>query len=100
MNSTRIFVLTVLLMLSACGGGSDGSSGNSGSLSQQPTAKTLSIQPIAQEEPDWCYAASTQMIFVYYGLPSFNQADYQCGIVGLFNEYSIPQCFQIGRAHV
>ena len=91
-HSVRTVLLTVILMLSACGG-SDGSSGNSVSPSVQPTARTLSIQPIAQEEPDWCYAASTQMIFVYYGLPSFNQADYQCGIVGLFNQYSIPQCF-------
>jgi len=98
-NSARIFLVALLLMLSACGGGSggsggsDGSGGNSSSLSQQQSAKSLSIRPIAQEEPDWCYAASTQMIFAYYGLPAVNSVDYQCGIVGMFNEYSIPQCF-------
>ena len=41
----------------------------------------------------WCYAASTQMIFVYYDLPPVNPGDYQCGIVGMFNEYSYPACF-------
>jgi hypothetical protein len=94
-DPVRIFLLTLLLMLSACGadGGGGESSGNSGSQSQQqPTAKSLSIQPIAQEEPDWCYAASTQMIFAYYRLPAFNP-DYQCGIVAVFNANSYPACF-------
>jgi len=81
-------------MLCACegGGGSGDGSSNSG---QQVTAKTLSIAPVAQQEPDWCYAASAQMIFQYYGLQTLNPNSYQCGVVGLFNAYITqqnPQC--------
>jgi len=81
-------------MLCACGGdgGSGGSSSNSG---QQATTRILSITPVAQQEPDWCYAASAQMIFQYYGVRTLNPDSYQCGIVGLFNAYitqQYPQC--------
>ncbi len=100
-GSVRVLLVTVLLILSACGGGGGGSSGGGGGGtggtggtggSQFPSAQSLSIQPIAQEEPDWCYAASTQMIFIYYGLPAAN-LDYQCGIVAIFNYNSNPSCF-------
>lgn len=92
-GSVRVLLVTVLLTLSACGGGGGGNSGTGGSPSQPPpTSQSLSIPPIAQEEPDWCYAASTQMIFVYYGLPTLNP-DYQCGIVAIFNINNNPPCF-------
>jgi Peptidase_C39 like family len=91
---SKCFLLVIGFVLSACGGGgaSGGGSSNSG---PQPTAQTLSITPVAQQEPDWCYAASAQMIFQYYGLETLNSSSYQCGIVGLFNSYitqQYPQC--------
>jgi hypothetical protein len=43
----------------------------------------LNITPIAQQSPEWCYAASSAMILDYLGVPDINPGgDYQCGVVG------------------
>jgi hypothetical protein len=77
---------TFILLIAGCG-----SSGDSPAPQSAAQQRVLSIQPIAQEETDWCYAASAQMIFIYYGLPSVNSANYQCGVVAVFNAYVYPQ---------
>ena len=44
---------------------------------------SIVIPPIQQETAEWCWLAVGEMIFRYYGLPSFNPVgDYQCGIIG------------------
>lgn len=57
------------------------------------TATTLPIAPSMQETPVWCWAASAEMVFQYYGLPNLNPAgDYQCGIVAAAFSSSYPAC--------
>jgi hypothetical protein len=52
---------------------------------QERGARSLSIAPIAQQTPVWCWAASAEMVFRHYGLPSINPFDnYQCGIVAAY----------------
>jgi hypothetical protein len=46
-------------------------------------ATVLGIPPIAQQTPEWCFAASSAMIMQYLGYPNLNPGgDYQCGVVG------------------
>jgi hypothetical protein len=46
-------------------------------------AKDLGIQPIAQQAPEWCWAAASEMVLSYYEVPNINPGgNYQCGIVG------------------
>src|SRR5215469_210341 len=90
MRRVGYVVVAVCLGFGGCGGGGGGS-GDSGSTPPVGTSKTLAIAPIAQEENDWCYAASAEMIFLYYGLPSLNANNYQCGVVAAFNAYVYPQ---------
>lgn len=47
-----------------------------------PGSNVLSVRPVEQQTPEWCWLASAQMIFVYYGIPPVNGISYQCGIVG------------------
>jgi hypothetical protein len=43
--------------------------------------KTLPISPVSQKLPAWCWLASGEMVFRYYGIPNFNPAGiYQCGL--------------------
>lgn len=42
--------------------------------------ETLSIAPLYQDTPVWCWAASGEMIFRHFGVPAVNPR-YQCGIV-------------------
>jgi len=45
--------------------------------------RTLPISPTFQQTVVWCWAASAEMVFRYYGLPNLNPGgNYQCGIVG------------------
>jgi Papain-like cysteine protease AvrRpt2 len=44
---------------------------------------TLPIDPVIQQTPEWCWAASSQMVLQYLGYPNLNRAgNYQCGVVG------------------
>ncbi len=80
-------------LLMACGGGAGTQATSSTSATPQGTARTLAITPIAQQTAEWCWAASAQMIFAYYGLPNLNPGnDYQCGIVAAAVGPSSP-CF-------
>jgi hypothetical protein len=49
-----------------------------------PISQQLSVSAVFQQTPEWCWAASLQMVAQYYGLPDGNPAGtYQCGIVAL-----------------
>ena len=53
--------------------------------SPQVSARTLPITPIAQQTEVWCWAATAEMVFRHYGLPSVNPfGNYQCGIVAAY----------------
>lgn len=46
-------------------------------------AEKLSIPPVAQESPVWCWVTVGEMVFRYYDVPNVNPfGDYQCGIIG------------------
>lgn len=43
----------------------------------------LSIQPVAQRTPVWCWLAVGEMVFKHFDVPNVNPAGiYQCGIIG------------------
>ena len=45
----------------------------------------LSVTPIAQATEVWCWAATAEMVFRHYGIPSINPVGgYQCGIVAAY----------------
>jgi hypothetical protein len=47
--------------------------------------KTLDIDPVYQDLPEWCWVASGEMVLKYSNEPNVNPAGiYQCGIIGLF----------------
>jgi hypothetical protein len=47
-----------------------------------PAPEMLSIPPVFQETPVWCWLAVGEMVHRYYGLPTLNPAgDFQCGLV-------------------
>jgi hypothetical protein len=47
-------------------------------------AEDLSIGPVQQDTPEWCWLAVGEMIFTYYDIPNLNPAGlYQCGVVGV-----------------
>ena len=70
-------VLSLLLALVNCGGGS------STSTQTQNTNVVLPIAPVMQETPDWCWLAGGQMVFQYFQVPAVNP-NYQCGIIAAF----------------
>jgi hypothetical protein len=46
-------------------------------------SRVLTIAPIAQQTPVWCWAAVAEMLLRHLGYPGINPAgNYQCGIVG------------------
>lgn len=46
-------------------------------------ADDLDIDPVIQQTPVWCWAATSEMILKYYGFPNLNPGgNYQCGVVG------------------
>jgi hypothetical protein len=50
-----------------------------------PKQVELDIPAIAQQTEVWCWAASAEMILLYYHEPNLNPAgDYQCGVVGAY----------------
>ena len=43
----------------------------------------LSIPPVAQRTPVWCWVAVGEMVFEHFGVPNVNPVgNYQCGIIG------------------
>jgi hypothetical protein len=74
--------MAFLICLAGCGGKNNNPSPGTGPTPPPVTSKLLPISPVYQETPEWCWAATSQMLFTYYGLPDLNGAgDYQCGIV-------------------
>src|SRR5205814_7234312 len=57
------------------------------------SAETLSISPVMQETPDWCWLAVGQMIFEHFNIPAVN-GDYQCGIVAFWGARPTPYGWQ------
>jgi hypothetical protein len=72
-----LLLLISPLMVTGC------SSGNSSGSNTGNSSQILAIQPVSQETPDWCWLASGQMIFQFFGIPAVNP-NYQCGIIGVF----------------
>ena len=61
----------------------------------QPTTEQLSISPVAQETPEWCWLAVGQMIFQHFNIRNVNPAgDYQCGIVAFWGAVLTPYGWQ------
>src|SRR2546421_11035235 len=55
----------------------------------------LSISPVAQETPEWCWLAVGQMIFQHFNIRNVNPAgDYQCGIVAFWGAVPTPYGWQ------
>lgn len=49
---------------------------------KQAVAEDLSISPVAQQTPVWCWAAAAEMVFDHYGFPNLNPGgNFQCAIV-------------------
>src|SRR5262249_7148560 len=56
-------------------------------------AAVLGIPPVAQQTPEWCWAASAQMVFQYLGFPNLNQVgNYQCGVVAAQGGQCMANC--------
>jgi hypothetical protein len=59
------------------------------------TSRQLSIEPVFQATPQWCWAATAEMVFRHYGLPTVNPVGhYQCGIIGVAGAIGVlpPVC--------
>lgn len=57
---------------------------------------TLSILPVMQQTKVWCWLACGEMIFKHFGIPSYNNQSYQCGIIGIISGPQSPcntNCF-------
>jgi len=51
--------------------------------------ETLSVAPVAQQTPVWCWAATIEMAFRHYGAPNLNPyGNMQCAVVATLH----PQC--------
>lgn len=57
------------------------------------SAETLSISPVMQETPEWCWLAVGQMIFEHFNISPLN-TDYQCGIVAFWGARPTPYGWQ------
>ncbi len=74
--------MAVLLMLTLVSCGQDGSSEQDEPLPPAIGSAILSIPPTTQQTVVWCWAAASEMVLKYYGLPAFpNFFSYQCGVV-------------------
>jgi hypothetical protein len=71
---------TVALLIVLCSAIGCGSPGNN---TTQNATKILAISPVAQEQPEWCWLASGQMVFQFFQIPAVNP-NYQCGVIGVF----------------
>ena len=73
-----VLLAFVLWITTGCG-----SSSNSSQTQPGNVTKILTISPVAQELPEWCWLASGQMVFQFFQIPPVNP-NYQCGIIGAF----------------
>jgi hypothetical protein len=75
-------VTAILLVVSIMGCYSKSTDSGSSTPTSSVTSKQLPISPVYQQTPEWCWAATAQMVFAYDGLPDLNgSGNYQCGIV-------------------
>ena len=80
-------VIALLLALVACG-----HEPNPNTPVSLAGKAVLAVTPSLQQTPVWCWAASAEMVFRYYGLPNLNPGgNYQCGIVGAW--FNNTACF-------
>lgn len=57
-------------------------------------AGELSIEPVYQRTPMWCWAAVGEMIFRHYGVANINPGgDFQCGILALLHPVCNQNCY-------
>jgi len=63
-----------------------------GSIANASSEK-LSIRPVMQETPQWCWLAVGQMIFEHFNISAVNP-DYQCGIVAFWGARPTPSGWQ------
>jgi hypothetical protein len=76
---SAVAMVAVFCAIVSCGGSSSNNSGQS-----QNAQQILSIAPVPQELPEWCWLASGQMVFQFFQIPAVNPLNYQCGIIGAF----------------
>ncbi len=63
-------------------------------LAASAPAAELSIEPVYQRTPMWCWAAVGEMIFRYYGVANINPGhDFQCGIIALLHPVCNQNCY-------
>lgn len=83
-----VAVALIATLVSACGGEDAPNQYAAPPATTAPissAARVLNIAPIAQQTEVWCWAASAEMVFRYYGLPNLNPAgNFQCGIVAAY----------------
>lgn len=54
----------------------------------------LTIPPVYQQTPVWCWAAVGEMVFEHYGVGNINPAgNFQCGIIALLHPVCSANCF-------
>ena len=57
-------------------------------------ADELSIEPVFQQTPVWCWAAVGEMVFRHYGVANINPGNnFQCGIIALLHPICNQNCF-------
>lgn len=77
----RMVMLALLALLALC------------SPPERADAAVLPISPVAQQTPEWCFAASAAMIFEYLGYPNLNQfGNYQCAVVAAQGGACMANC--------
>jgi hypothetical protein len=58
-----------------------------------PPSNELSVDPVVQESPVWCWAAVAEMVFEYYDVPNGNAfGDFQCAIASLVHPACANNC--------
>jgi hypothetical protein len=56
-------------------------------------ASELSISPVYQQTPLWCWAAVGEMVFEHYGVANINPyGNFQCGIIALLHPVCNQSC--------
>lgn len=58
------------------------------------SSEKLSIRPVMQETPEWCWLAVGQMIFEHFNIRAVNPSDYQCGIIAFWGARQTPSGWQ------
>lgn len=53
-------------------------------------ATVLGIPPTVQQTDKWCWLATGEMIFRYYGVPANHPTDFQCGMARFEGSHILP----------